>query len=294
MTDDARQPGVAIVQHAAQSPPAEAVAYHVTLPIFEGPLDLLLHLIEREELDITSISLAQITDQYLSYLEALRGLGQIDADGLSDFLVVAARLVLIKSRALLPRRPALPGEEEEEDPGEQLARQLREYKRFKQVAMGLQELDSQHWRSFVRVAPVPKMQSRIDLEGVTLESLLAAVREALSVTPPLPPVGDLVQRLTITIADQVHHIVRLLSAGERTTFRSLLSGAASRVEIVVTFLAVLELLKRQRIRATQDELFGEIVIEAAGGGQVPIDEPIEGDFTEEGVEWPNEETDGTS
>lgn len=236
----------------------EISSYHVTLPVFEGPLDLLLHLIEREELDITAISLVQVTDQYLAYIE---GLKHVNADMLADFLVIAARLILIKSQALLPRPPAPPGEEEE-DPGEQLARQLREYKRFKEVAKGLAEREAARLRSFVRVASPLKSQSQVNLEGVTLEALVEAVCRALAKTPPAPLVNHVVRPYTITIEEQVELILQRAHAGGRFSFLSLLSEMPSREEIVVTFLAMLELLKRGFVRVYQEELFGEIFVEA--------------------------------
>lgn len=257
----------------------EGESYRVTLPIFEGPLDLLLHLIQREELDITAISLVQITDQYLAYIGQME---KIDPDSLADFLVVAARLIFIKSRALLPRPPAAPEDEEEEDPGEQLARQLREYKRYKDVAKQLGLIDEQRLRSFVRIAPPPKMQSKIDLEGVTLEGLLAAVREALSVVPLGPPVDEVVSRYVVTIGDQVSHILGLAASGKRVTFRSLLKGAHSRLEIIITFLALLELLKRRRVLVRQEEIFGEITLEEAPDAPASADN---GDYEDWGIEY---------
>jgi segregation and condensation protein A len=256
MTDSTDIP--TITASEAEEPAGQP--YQVTLPVFEGPLDLLLHLIEREELDITAISLVQVTDQYLAHIERLK---EIDADALADFLVMAARLILIKSRALLPRPPALPGEEEEEDPGEQLARQLREYRRFKAVAAQLDQISEQGRRAFVRVAAPPKIQSKIDLEGVTLDSLLEAVRQALEVLPPGPPVNGVVPRFTITIGDRVNLILTRTEAGHRFSFRSLLEDSLSRGEIIVSFLAILELLKRRRIVVKQEVMFGEIWIEAA-------------------------------
>ena len=118
------------------APARKKLNYQVTVPAFDGPLDLLLHLVERDELDITVISLRRVTDQYLAQVEALQ---QGKIDHLIDFLVVAARLVLIKSRALLPRPPDSSGETEEEDPAETLIRQLRQYRQFKQAAAWLQE-----------------------------------------------------------------------------------------------------------------------------------------------------------
>jgi segregation and condensation protein A len=237
--------------------------YRLALDVFEGPLDLLLHLIERQELDITAISLVQVTDQYMAYVQQLE---HVDAETLADFLVIAARLLLIKSRALLPRPPAIIGEEEE-DAGEALARQLREYKRFKLVAQGLSAREAAGLMSFVRLAPPPRLQSHIDLEGVTLDALLQAVRAALMVTPPAPPVNDVVRPFTITVAQRARAIMERAQAGQVFTFRSLLAEAPSRLEIVVTLLALLELLKRRRVRVSQPELFGEIVIEAAPPGE---------------------------
>ena len=127
-------------------------AYTVQLPVFAGPLDLLLQLIEREELDITKVSLAQVTDQFLSYIKVLE---QLNISDLADFLVIAARLVLIKSEALLPRPvERQPGEE---DPGDELARQLLAYKKYKQIAGLLKEREDTNLRTYLRLAPPPKM-----------------------------------------------------------------------------------------------------------------------------------------
>lgn len=238
--------------------------YAVKLPVFEGPLDLLLYLIEREELDITAVSLAQVTDQYLAYMSTLE---QLNVDQLADFLVIAARLILIKSQALLPRPPAPP---EEEDVGQDMVRQLLAYKQFKEVARGLGARQESGWRSFVRLAPPPKFEvSSVDLSGVTVDDLVAAVRRALAVAQPAPPVGALVRPFTITIRDQIALIERMLQLYTRISFTRLLTQSNSRVEIIVTFLAVLELLKRQRIRVGQERLFGEIIIEAADPAQAP-------------------------
>lgn len=125
--------------------------YKIDLPEFAGPLDLLLHLIERQELDITSISLVNVTEQYLKQVESLK---QNRIEHLIDFLVLAARLVLIKSRALLPQSPiVIEGEEDEEDPAEALIRQLREYKRFKEAAQWFQTREEEGLRTYLRVAP---------------------------------------------------------------------------------------------------------------------------------------------
>ncbi len=230
-------------------------AYQVRLPAFEGPLDLLLYLIEREELDITTVSLAAVTGQYLEYIGLLENLV---VDQIADFLVIAAKLILIKSQALLPRPPDL---EVEEDVGDDLVQQLLAYKQFKEVAKGLGQRQEEGLRSFIRLAPPPKIETtHVDLTGVTVESLLQAVRHALAVAEPAPPVGNVVRPFTITIRDQIALIERTLAVQPFISFTELLSEAHSRVEVVVTFLAVLELSRRRRIEAVQEKLFGEIII----------------------------------
>jgi segregation and condensation protein A len=233
--------------------------YHVRLQLFEGPLDLLLHLIEREELDITRISLAQVTDQYLAHIDQLE---ELHAENLADFLVIAARLLLIKSQMLLPRPKSDAIPEEEEDPGEALARQLRAYKRFKEVAQQLKERADAGWQTFLRIAPPPRLPRKVDLDGVTLNDLLEAMRQALIDRPAkeVAPIG--LPELTITVADQMAHLRNRLKRERRVTFSSLISENRSRVQIVVTFLAVLEMFKAQEITLYQDRLFGEIQIEA--------------------------------
>ncbi len=141
----------------------QAPAYTVQLPVFEGPLDLLLHLIERAELDITRVALAQVTDQFLGYLRAMQDRRM---DLAASFVVVAARLLQIKSEALLPRPPER--EAGEEDPGDALARQLRLYKQFKDVAMLLHQREEAGLRTFLRLAPPPKVPPRFDWTRLSL------------------------------------------------------------------------------------------------------------------------------
>jgi segregation and condensation protein A len=229
--------------------------YEIQLPVFEGPLDLLLHLIEREELDITTVALAQVTDQYLAYIAQLE---QRQAKELANFLSIAAKLLLIKSLALLPRPPTLPPEAE--DVGEELVHQLQIYKRFKEVAALLHEREMHGLRGYVRIAPLPRLEPQLDLGDVTLHDLLAAVQEALDAIPT-PPVGEIIAPITVTIAEQIAHIEEQLVRRRQIRFREVLSEATTRVEIIVTLLALLELIKQDRARVWQERLFGEIVIE---------------------------------
>lgn len=231
-------------------------AYQVKLPAFEGPLDLLLYLIEREELDITAVSLAAVTGQYLEYIRTLE---TIDADTVTDFLAIAARLILIKSEALLPRPPDRAGEGEE-SAGDELVRQLITYKQFKEIARTLGEWETANRQTFIRVAPPPKIETKVDLSQVTIDQLLRLAREALAVEKPAAPVGSVVRPFTLTIRDQIALIRHRLAQQPRVSFRRLLERARSRVEIIVTFLALLELLKRRQIKVEQATIFGDIEI----------------------------------
>ncbi|MEK7276759.1 MAG: segregation/condensation protein A [Chloroflexota bacterium] len=234
--------------------------FPVDLPVYQGPLDLLLQLIEREELDITKIALAQVTDQYLA---RVRELEQYNLHDIADFLVIAARLILIKSEALLPRPPARnPGEE---DPAEELARQLIAYKKIKEAAAALHQREVDGLRTFLRLAPPPKVDGKLDLSNVTTNHLLEAMRRVLALLPPdAPDVDSVVVPAKITIRDKIRRIQHALRAGRRTLFFDLLKESKSRVEVLVTFLAVLELVKQQRVTALQERIFGDIVIGAIG------------------------------
>ena len=231
--------------------------YKIQLPAFEGPLDLLLRLIEREELDVTTVALARVTDQYL---ERLAELEQRQPKDLADFLVVAAKLVLIKSAALLPRSPTPSPEDDVEDVGHDLVHQLQIYKRFKEIADLLHTREEGGLHTYIRLAPSPRRAPEPDLSQVSLQDLLSLAQEALDLAPG-PPVDQVVSPVTVTIEEQIEHIERKLAQTQHVIFRTLLSQAANRLEIIVTLLAVLELIKQDRVSVRQDALFGEIVIE---------------------------------
>ncbi len=235
--------------------------YTVSLPIYEGPLDLLLDLIERAELDITALSLAQVTEQYLAYLHRLE---EINPQELSAFLVIAARLLQIKSEALLPRPPQR--EAGEEDVGQALVEQLKMYKQFKVIGLWLDERQRRGWRSYLRIAePEKPVQVKLDLSNVTLADLHAAALALLQKERTRQALGTVITPPRVTIREKITQIRQVLSTFMRTTFRSLLQNATDRLEIVVTFLALLELIKRYRVRASQEQLFGPIEIERAEG-----------------------------
>jgi len=250
---------------------APASVYQVKLPAFEGPLDLLLYLIEREEMDITVVSLAAVTGQYLGYM---RQLDQIDADAVTDFLVIAAKLILIKSEALLPRPPERAAKDEETS-GDDLVRQLITYKQFKEVARTLGEWETANRQTFIRVAPPPKVETKVDLSDVTVQHLLKLVREALAVEKPAAPVGTIVRPFVLTIRDQIALIQHRLAQQSRVSFRRLMERSRTRVEIIVTFLAVLELLKRRMVKVEQATLFGDIEISPSDETPAPVaEEPL--------------------
>jgi segregation and condensation protein A len=233
----------------------QASTYTVQLPVFEGPLDLLLHLIERAELDITRVALAQVTDQFLSVLHTMR---ERRMDLAASFIVIASRLLQIKSEALLPRPPER--EVGEEDPGEALARQLRLYKQFKEVALLLKGHEEAGRRTFLRMAPPPKIPPRLDWSRISLAALKKAAEWALAARPEPPPLGSMVSPPKVTIRDQIRRIVQNIRTEGRAVFQRLMRGVQSRIEVVVAFLAMLELVKRRHVVARQSELFGEIEI----------------------------------
>jgi segregation and condensation protein A len=257
------------------SPPEET--YQVRLPAFEGPLDLLLQLIEREKLDISSISLAQVADQFLAYV---RELEQIDADTLADFLVVASRLVWIKSHLLLPQSSRPGDDEQEEDPAEALARQLREYKRFKDAALALRSIEETGYHTYLRAAPPPELERRLEADSSALVELLAAAQATLAaVTTGLAPesLDGMVVPFALTIHDQIGLIRRVTAGSQGVSFQSLLLRAHHRMEVIVTLLAVLELIKRRQIEVTQDQPFGDIMITPVPGSEITEDETENGD-----------------
>lgn len=231
----------------------------IKLPVYSGPLDLLLHLIERQELDITAISLVEVTDQYLEKVESLKK-GRFE--NLMDFLVIAAKLLVIKSRALLPQLPQDYGDiEEEEDPAEALARQLKEYKRFKMAASWLHERSEDGMRTYLRVAAHPRLEQSLDLSGVSVETLLASLNEVLDRSDlKEDSVSVATRKRLVTIDDQIRRLRTSLKTVGHVFFSQLLSETITWNEVSVTLLAILELIKRHEISVSQPELFGPIEI----------------------------------
>lgn len=230
----------------------------IALPAFSGPLDLLLHLIERDALDITALSLAEITGQYLEQVEALE---EQQVAGLIDFIVVGARLMVIKSRALLPTPPiVLAGEEEEEDPAETLVRQLRLYKQFKQSADWMQNREQQGLRTYLRLAPPPKVDIKLDLGNLSPNRLQLLTNAALQRLAEREASVSVAAPRKLTIEGQMEKLSRRLRRHSQFAFDALLSRRASSNELSVTLLAVLEAIKRHQISVDQPIPFGPIAI----------------------------------
>lgn len=248
---------------------------HIQLPVFEGPLDLLLELIERAELDITKVALARVTDQYLSYLNQVK---EYRLEDVASFLVIAARLIQIKSEALLPR--PIVREPGEEDPGDALARQLVAYKKYKQVAILLSEREQAGLRTFLRLAAAPVIDPRLDLEGLTKADLRQAMLEALENMPKSLDVEAEIASPKVSIRETIKSILTSVRKAGKISFRKLLASAQSRLEIVVSFLALLELVKQKQLEASQDTLFGEI--EVSPGAEWGDDQEVDFELEFEG------------
>jgi len=230
----------------------------VQLEIFEGPLDLLLHLIKKNEVSIADIPIATITEQYLSTLELMQGLN-LDVAG--EFLVMAATLIHIKSRMLLPPGENEDEEEEEGDPREELIRRLLEYQRFKEAAEELERRELLSRDVFVRRSEAPEEAETVGFESLSLFDLLSALRHVLE---RFPEEGIHEVTLdTISVREKMSFLLDELRRRGKVIFQSLFETATSRLEVVVTFLAMLELVKIRAIRVWQEERIGPVVIELA-------------------------------
>lgn len=230
--------------------------YFVSTPIFEGPLDLLLELIERAELDISTLSLARVTDQFLSYLHQLP---IQNADELSGFLVVAARLIQIKSVSLLPRAPAVE-KEVDEDIGEALIRQLIEYKKYKGIALLLENREKSGLRSYLRLnPPAIHLEQHIDLDDFNLNDLVELAQEVFNFNQSLMPLDEVVSLPRFSIRERIHDILQIIH-GKKSIRFFILIEKRSKIEIVLTFLAVLELIKQNILEVSQDRTFADILI----------------------------------
>lgn len=237
--------------------------YKVKLEVFEGPLDLLLYLIKRDEIDIYDISIERITRQYLEYLQAFKEL-KIDIAG--EFVVMAANLIYLKSRSLLPLDQQPPEEDaEEDDPRWDLIRQLIEYKKFKQAAAELHDRALEQERIFTRDGgSAPASDPPLSLNEVGIFQLIHAFQEVIKRVEAREDLREIFGE-RFSVSDKIEKILERVGNGTPVRFSELFGHIASRVEIVVTFLALLELIRLNQVRAMQREMFDEIEIAAVAG-----------------------------
>lgn len=238
------------------------MAYEVHLKEFDGPLDLLLHLIEQAKVDIRDIFVSEITNEYLSLM---RDVDSLDMDTASEFLTMAATLVYIKSRSLLPRPPR-DEQEEGEDPEEQLIRQLRDYKLFKEAGEKLDAL-KRAMESVYRRLPeefvLPPQE--YDIKQATLEELTGAFFSLLHSKREggeIPELAQSVRADTFTVREKLSKIRALLRERETLEFEELFDEGAEKIEMIVTFMALLEMIARQEIRLSQSSPYGKITLRA--------------------------------
>jgi segregation and condensation protein A len=236
--------------------------YKVKLEIFEGPLDLLLYLIKQDEIDIYEISLERITSQYLEYLQAFK---ELNIDIAGEFIVMAANLIYLKSRSLLPVDQQPPDEEAaEDDPRWDLIRQLIEYKKFKEAAAGLHARALEQERIFARtgmtagttfLAPLP-------LGEVGIFQLINAFQTVIKRLEARENLREIFGE-HFTVSEKIDSILQRVSSGVALKFSELFADVAGRIEVVVTFLALLELIRLKQVRVTQANPFDEIEIASA-------------------------------
>ncbi len=235
------------------------VDYKVKFEIFEGPLDLLLYLVKKEEVDIYEVNLTKIAGEFIAYVDLMR---ELDLDLAGEFLVMAATLVYIKSRELLPTdlQSTVEGEEDELDPRWELIRRLVEYKKYKDAASRLQLRESEQENIFPRqpgkpVFEAPAEPQRLD---VSLFDLIEAVNAILKRVQSKQVTEIYDDRWTVT--EKIVSILKSIAEKETLRFGDLFEGAISRNEVIATFLALLELIRMRRIATAQSESFGEIEI----------------------------------
>ena len=243
-------------------------ALEVFLDAFEGPLDLLLYLIRRQNLDIRDIPIAQITEQYMRYVELMQ---EMRLELAAEYLVMAAMLCEIKSRLLLPRPPAV--EDEEEDPRAELIRRLQEYERFKEAAQDMDALPRLHRDLFPAMAATPSVVRPRREVDVSLRELLAAMSQVMQRAEWSS--AHQVQRDALSVRERMTGCLSVLSREHFSGFNELFDPNEGRLGVVVTFLAVLELLKEDLVELVQSEPLAPIYIRAATAAHEAADDAAE-------------------
>lgn len=243
--------------------------FAVHLDNFTGPLDLLLHLIKKNEMEITDIPIAEITTQYLAVIDTLQTLN-LDVAG--EFLLMAATLLHIKSRMLLPQVVEDGAEDEdEEDPRAELVRRLLEYQKYKEAALQLDELPQLNRDLYARSAPAPEViaEGEDEFAAVGLYDLLQALQQLLRERPE--PLVHEVSAEQLSVADRINQILTALQGQQSLAFTELFTAQVSRHEVVVTFLAMLELVRLRLVHLLQSQRFGAIWLTPAVAEAVAVD-----------------------
>ena len=242
----------------------------VQLEIFEGPLDLLLYLVKKEEVDIYEVNLTKIATQFIEHVQLMK---ELDLDIAGEFLVMAATLMYIKSRELLPKnqQAVVEDDEDEEDPRWELIRQLVEYKKFKDAAAKLQERELLQEQIYARVPGRPEFEVETPnvRPEVSIFDLVNAVSGILKRFGEREQARDVFEEQW-SVSEKIEALAELLRERPRLRFSELFEGAASRGEVVVTFLALLELIRMKQLRVEQPEAFAEIEISAALPSPPPL------------------------
>jgi segregation and condensation protein A len=224
--------------------------YQLRLPVYEGPLDVLLHLIERNQLLVTDVSLVLVTEQFIEYTA---GLATASSDALAEFMTIAARLLVLKSRSLLPRQEVA---EEEEEPDD-LVDRLRQYQRAKLIAAELRQREAAGLQSWPRLAVPPEVPATERLVGTTMQALVVSLRRCLARSATKPE--KYVAAPVISLLEMTRRLLGRLGRG-RGSFTALVGHGATRTEYTVAFIALLSLLRQRVVDASQNGLFGEIEI----------------------------------
>lgn len=243
--------------------PLKSNEYQVRLEIFEGPLDLLLYLVNKAEVNIVDISVADITEQYLQYLDLIR---ELNIDIASEYLHMAATLIRLKAREILPDQPPEEGTTDEDGiyNREQLIAQLLEYKKFKEAALTLRTFESEHFGACSRGVPeqieVRQERDDIDLGNISIFDLLSAFKRVLDRAKKEEDILEIVAD-TLTIDEKIDKVLSILSDNKgELLFEDLFKDDKRKISIVVTFMAILELVKMGEITFRQEKLFGPIYV----------------------------------
>ncbi|MFH5832126.1 segregation and condensation protein A [Halalkalibaculum sp. DA3122] len=227
--------------------------YRVQLKNFEGPLDLLLFFIKRDELDIYDIPISYITEEFLEYIQLME---ELDLDVASEFILMASMLMSIKARMMLPREDSGDDEMDEHDPRYELVQRLLEYKRYKEAAEKMSAIEEEaqkfHYRGYHEVDEVEKQATGEALKDVTIFDLMAAFNKVLTQAEHQPTAHH-VEKIGLTVEQQTEYILEKLHRGGRTSFKAICLDLSSKTKVVVTFLAVLEMLKEQQISLYIDD-----------------------------------------